>query len=330
MVDVNGSVYQELMKQRELFRIYGINYKEMKWATEVLERLEQKTAYDYYTEQDHQELYKARKIIYTAHLNLKSNGDETTDNHTTTHYIWRTQGDNKTRPSHAANNGKTFSWDNPPPTGNPGQAYGCRCWAEPFDPEDGESRIEFRNQIVTSFQLSISESWTTYDYTQHYRNGGGRPVTLSETGQLQNVIVYVSTYPQPKGGTIFDRFASNLFEKARQQGVGSFSLGFNANYNMIGIVTSFRTVIVEGMATVNVEDRGKFLIIHADIDYSFKDRYTDPTDWQDHSKEPRGSDAIRDDYGIPYDITDTWGAVLTAMIKKDSSQSKYPDDEFGR
>lgn len=53
-------------------------------------------------------------------------------NHPTTHYIWRTQGDDKVRSSHAANNGKIFSWDNPPDTGNPSDDFGCRCWAEPY------------------------------------------------------------------------------------------------------------------------------------------------------------------------------------------------------
>jgi len=52
--------------------------------------------------------------------------------HATTHYIWRTRGDNKVRASHAANNGKIFAWDNPPPTGHPGEDYGCRCTAEPY------------------------------------------------------------------------------------------------------------------------------------------------------------------------------------------------------
>lgn len=51
---------------------------------------------------------------------------ETTANHSTTHYIWRTAGDDKVRASHAANNGQTFAWDNPPPTGNPGDAVNCR------------------------------------------------------------------------------------------------------------------------------------------------------------------------------------------------------------
>jgi SPP1 gp7 family putative phage head morphogenesis protein len=53
----------------------------------------------------------------------------------TERYIWRTQEDGRVRPSHAANNGKIFEWDNPPPTGHPGQAYGCRCWAERVAPD---------------------------------------------------------------------------------------------------------------------------------------------------------------------------------------------------
>ena len=50
----------------------------------------------------------------------------------TTHYIWHTSGDDKVRPSHAVNNGRIFSWDNPPETGHPGEDYNCRCSAEPY------------------------------------------------------------------------------------------------------------------------------------------------------------------------------------------------------
>jgi len=47
-------------------------------------------------------------------------------------YRWRTVGDSAVRPSHKANNGKTFSWVSPPPsTGHPGQDINCRCVAEP-------------------------------------------------------------------------------------------------------------------------------------------------------------------------------------------------------
>jgi hypothetical protein len=58
---------------------------------------------------------------------------ETSDNHTTALYIWRTAGDDKVRPSHAANEGKIFAWANPPDTGNPGEDYNCRCTAEPIE-----------------------------------------------------------------------------------------------------------------------------------------------------------------------------------------------------
>lgn len=47
-------------------------------------------------------------------------------------YIWHSQDDPKVRPEHAANDGKVFSWDTPPPTGHPGEHYNCRCYAEPY------------------------------------------------------------------------------------------------------------------------------------------------------------------------------------------------------
>ena len=46
-------------------------------------------------------------------------------------YIWRTQGDDRVRPEHAARNGEIFSWDDPD-VAPPGSEFGCRCWAEPY------------------------------------------------------------------------------------------------------------------------------------------------------------------------------------------------------
>ena len=51
-------------------------------------------------------------------------------------YIWVTQGDGKVRPSHVANEGKIFSYDDPPATGDPGDDYGCRCVAVPYEADD--------------------------------------------------------------------------------------------------------------------------------------------------------------------------------------------------
>ena len=46
-------------------------------------------------------------------------------------YVWVTAGDERVRPTHAANEGQTFSWNDPPATGNPGDEYNCRCTAIP-------------------------------------------------------------------------------------------------------------------------------------------------------------------------------------------------------
>ena len=49
-----------------------------------------------------------------------------------TRYVWRTVGDERVRDSHAKNDGKIFSWSDPPSeTGNPGEDVQCRCYAEP-------------------------------------------------------------------------------------------------------------------------------------------------------------------------------------------------------
>jgi SPP1 gp7 family putative phage head morphogenesis protein len=47
------------------------------------------------------------------------------------HYIWRTQGDERVRPEHAARDGQVFSWDDPA-ISPPGTEFGCRCIAVPY------------------------------------------------------------------------------------------------------------------------------------------------------------------------------------------------------
>lgn len=47
-------------------------------------------------------------------------------------YIWQTSGDERVRPTHKANDGKKFRWDDPPKvTGHPGHDVNCRCVARP-------------------------------------------------------------------------------------------------------------------------------------------------------------------------------------------------------
>jgi SPP1 gp7 family putative phage head morphogenesis protein len=55
-----------------------------------------------------------------------------------THYIWRSVGDDDVRPRHRKLNGNVFSWDAPPVAGeqgekaHPGAIYNCRCFPEPI------------------------------------------------------------------------------------------------------------------------------------------------------------------------------------------------------
>ena len=51
-------------------------------------------------------------------------------------YIWSTTKDNRVRKEHQAREGKTFSYENPPADGNPGEPIRCRCVAQPVMTDD--------------------------------------------------------------------------------------------------------------------------------------------------------------------------------------------------
>ena len=69
-----------------------------------------------------------------------------------TYYRWHSQDDEKVRPEHAVNDGKIFLWEFPPPTGNPGEDYNCRCWAEPVRLEDLTAE-DFQDGPVTEIPI---------------------------------------------------------------------------------------------------------------------------------------------------------------------------------
>ena len=60
-----------------------------------------------------------------------------------THYIWRTSEDERVRPTHEENNGKTFAWASPPlATGHPGNDVQCRCSSEPQIDSANRARLQ--------------------------------------------------------------------------------------------------------------------------------------------------------------------------------------------
>ena len=96
---------------------------------------------------------RSRATLIARDQISKLNGQITEHKQTSlgiTRYVWSSSGDERVRPSHAANDGKVFEWSKPPPeTGHPGNDYQCRCIAEPiFDDEDPEEVAQFTREQI--------------------------------------------------------------------------------------------------------------------------------------------------------------------------------------
>jgi len=76
--------------------------------------------------------YRARLIARDQTGKLFANLEQTRQEDIgVTEYVWSTVGDGAVRSSHAARDGKTFKWSDPPEGGHPGTEVQCRCTAEP-------------------------------------------------------------------------------------------------------------------------------------------------------------------------------------------------------
>ncbi len=109
------------------------------------------------------------------HGEIKAVDDVTMNNK----YKWRTRKDIVVRKEHREREGVEFTWDNPPEGGHPGEAYGCRCWAEAFEYEecfekanpwllDPASQI----QMITALTQGLSE-WAIDREIRLYTAQGG-------------------------------------------------------------------------------------------------------------------------------------------------------------
>jgi len=193
----------------------------------------------------------------------------------TSHYIWRTVGDGNVRPSHAANDGQIFAWDNPPPTGHPGEDYGCRCVAEPYM---REVRV-FAEQLPTSSIADSPYKWGNKDFVDHYRNGNGVTVSLSQTGYLKEIIDYYANQAVADDGTIgvYKAVNKQIIEKAKnQKQSGSLVYKFENTYNFQDVLFTFRNSTVKGRFEGNIELNGNIIMISGAINYTFEDKFEDP------------------------------------------------------
>ncbi|MDO9459579.1 MAG: phage minor head protein [Alphaproteobacteria bacterium] len=198
-------------------------------------------------------------------LSLKAAAQE----HPTTHYIWRTRGDNKVRASHAANNGKVFAWDNPPLVGHPGEDYNCRCTAEPY--VHGES--EFAYQALTSEVNDSSPKWKKQDFVAHAFKGGG-DVTLSGIGHLQDIINHYAYHLGEAG--IFEAVNRQVIDAARAVGNGYFPHPFSNSYDFTAVSYPHGGSTVFGIFKGYVSEKNGLMKIDGTVEYFFDDAYTDP------------------------------------------------------
>lgn len=253
----------------------------------------------------------------------------------TPHYIWRTRNDAKVRPDHAANAGQIFAWDNPPPTGHPGEDYGCRCVAEPYVAE--------ANEYIAITLADVSDTgsaWSSRDFVRHYYEGAGRGVTVRETGHLSSIAaVYLDV---ARAG-----LEENISQKARGVGNGEFSDYFNNTYDMTFTVFSLGDTTIGGQFWGQASTSQDEIEFSGSMEFYLKDAFADPLDigveaidpgetiyenllrpLNDHGRlrlglPPTGPQRFGVQTGEPFPITDRWAGHFAGRIYADPSQGAF-------
>lgn len=261
-------------------------------------------------------------------LSLKAAQNE----HPTPYYIWRTSGDSKVRSSHAANNGKIFAWDNPPPTGHPSEEYNCRCWAEPYyGYVDGliEGGLDLISNAVMALlnyfrnELATSTHWENRHMVAHFYVGGGKAVTLSEIGQLDAIRKYYEVNYLP-------RFVMQLQDRTRMSRDGILTDGFSQSYSFREVLFSHGGASIHGYFKGNIFTVEGNRILQGYAVFEFSDVFTDPLDllesvlkmWNNISGLPliQSRDIpsvihkLVEVGGLAYQITGRWGMELKLSI----------------
>ena len=252
-----------------------------------------------------------------------------------TYYVWRTREDEKVRPSHAANDGKIFAWDNPPPTGNPGDDFGCRCTAEPFYPEAAEH--------ITIELSGVSDSgpaWGSRDFVRHYYQGRGRGVTVRETGNLQNVVAQYLDLAE-------ERLKNQLAKAARENPESTFTDVFYNTYDLTGTSFSIGDTTIGGSFSGRASSASGVIALSGEFAFYLQDEFIDPLDigvevidlgetvyenllrpLDDLGREqlglpPRGPQRFGIHTGEPFAITDQWSGRFEGQIDADIQRSIY-------
>lgn len=189
--------------------------------------------------------------------------------HPTTYYIWRTSGDNKVRPSHAANNGRIFAWDNPPATGHPGEDFNCRCKAEPYVSKLEPSLIQRFRRYLLDF-LTTSSTWKNVEMSLYFFLGNGEAITLESLGHASTIRNYYTQHYLPK-------FIKQIQDQAATAPIGKFENNFDASYNLSEVLYSYRNAGIEGRFIGEIVRRPNGeKILSGHMSFLFHDQFKDP------------------------------------------------------
>ncbi len=267
------------------------------------------------------------------------------------------QRDERVRPSHRMNDGRIFSWSDPPDTGHPGEDHNCRCEAITYV----EGQTEFAFFDLATDAGSTVEHWENRDFVWHFFVGAGREVTLSEIGHLQEIIAQYAYKDRAEGA--FRRLADQLADRAR---AGDLPYEFEAPYDFEDVAFSHGDATVRGQFVGTATASGDMVNIEGMARFGFEDRFTDPVDLREFSSWLRerpdrpwrllqnvgalagiGSGpqsaplqvdendvssifmAISELGGTAYTITGEWEAHFQAAVFQDRNRSHYPDPNLG-
>ncbi len=186
-----------------------------------------------------------------------------------THYIWRTQSDNRVRSSHAANNGKIFAWNNPPETGHPGEDYNCRCVAEPYTGIIPPEIMQYiRNDLLD--YLASTAPWGNLEMSLYFFIGNGEPITLDAMGHADVIQDYYEQH-------YLHRFESQILSHAANAPAGAFEDKFEASYNFRDVLYSYRDSTIIGKFKGEItEYPGGIRVISGQMSFIFEDQFKDP------------------------------------------------------
>lgn len=125
---------------------------------------------------------RSRARFWAVDQTLKLNAAVTRAKHESlgiVKYVWRTSRDGSVRDEHAALEGKTFRYDDPPETGtgkhNPGEDYWCRCHADPVleDIEVPKPKRQPRQpRVAKPRKPKVVREHTRAHWQQHYEQDG--------------------------------------------------------------------------------------------------------------------------------------------------------------